>query len=474
MAKILIIGSTGYVGERLRQALELQGHFVRCLIRSKSYVPLMPSRSTDYIIGDVADKKVLLKSLQGIEIIYYLIHSRNQDRELAEQFSEAAGISKIQKIIYLSGLGNCYEIDLSPYLKSRQDVGHILRAHSRQTQVIEFRTSIVIGSGSRSFEMIRSLVDHLPLMLTPKWVQNQTQPIAVQDLIQYLVRGLDCPLEGNPIFEIGGRDKVSYGALFKEYAVQTGHRCYMIPFPFLSIWLSSIWVALVTPLYARVAKNLIESAIASTIVHDPLGQHIFQMKPLGYKEAIKLAIANENEKVPASRWNGSASSGIGVYDWSRENFGGRLTNVKQEIIEVSPEKAFKLIQRIGGESGYYFANWIWKLRGVVDFLCGGVGFRRGRRDHDELRPGDVIDFWRVASYEPNRQLKLLAEIKTPGRAMLEFTIAPKDSGIEFTQKAIFDPIGVSGIVYWYIFYPVHQAMLRGMFRAIKKKMEESS
>lgn len=472
--QVFITGATGYVGGRLRQRLEEEGYPVRCLVRSKSAIPLDHPQSTQYVVSDTRNPRSLAKSLTNVEVAYFLIQTTGKtgelDRDLAEQFAKAAAVAKVKKIIYLGGLGNNYEMDLSPHLKSRQEVGHILRANSSEVQLMEFRVSVVIGSGSLSYEVIRSLVDRFPILFIPKWASNEAQPIAIQDLVTYLVRAIDCPLEGNPIFEIGGRDRLSYKDLMLEYARQKGLKRWIIPIPFTAPALSSFWLTLATPLYMRVGRRLVESAISSTVVHDPLAAHIFEMKPLGYKEAIEQAI--NNHAIPETRWSDAFSVGAGIRDWSKVNFGGRLSSINKAVVPLTLEQAFTPIRRIGGKNGYYFANWIWRLRGLLDLMVGGVGFRRGRRDPENLNSGDVIDFWRVLNYEPNKQLKLLAEMKTPGRSVLEFTVVPHRDGVEVTQKATFDPIGVFGIIYWYFLYLPHCYLFKRSFKKMVKKMGE--
>lgn len=474
--QVFITGATGYVGGRLRQRLEEQGYPVRCLVRSKSSIPLNHPKSTQYVVSDTRNPKSLAKSLTNVEVAYFLVQttgkSGEHDRDLAEQFAKAAAVAKVKKIIYLGGLGNNYEMDLSPHLKNRQEVGHILRANSSEVQLIEFRVSIVIGSGSLSYEVIRSLVDRLPILFIPKWASNEAQPIAIQDLITYLVKAIDCPLEGNPIFEIGGRDRLSYKDLMLEYARQKGLKRWVIPIPFTAPALSSFWLTLATPLYMRIGRRLVESAISSTVVHDPLAAHIFEMKPIGYQEAIEQAI--KQHEIPETRWSDACSVGVGMRDWSKVNFGGRLSCINQAVVPVTLEQAFAPIRKIGGKNGYYFANWIWKLRGLLDLIVGGVGFRRGRRDPENLNSGDVIDFWRVLKYEPNKRLKLLAEMITPGRSVLEFTVVPHKDGVEVTQKATFDPIGIFGIIYWYFLYLPHCYMFKRSFKKMVKKMGEST
>ncbi len=400
--QVFITGATGYVGGRLRQRLEEQGYPIRCLVRSKSAIPLDHPQSTQYVVSDTRNPRSLAKSLTNVEVAYFLVQSTGKsgelDRHFAEQFAIAAATAKVKKIIYLGGLGNNYEMDLSPHLKSRQEVGHILRANSSEVQLIEFRVSIIIGSGSLSYEVIRSLVDGSPVLFIPKWASNEAQPIAIQDLVTYLVKAMDCPLEGDPIFEIGGRERLSYKDLMLEYARQKGLKRWTIPIPFTAPLFSSFWLTLVTPLYMRVSRRLVESAINSTVVHDPLAAHIFEMKPIGYKEAIELAI--HNHEIPDTRWSDAHSVSGGVRDWSKVHFGSRMSCINQAVVPLTLEQAFAPIRKIGGKNGYYFANWIWKLRGLLDLLVGGVGFRRGRRDPENLNSGEVIDFWRVSIMNP--------------------------------------------------------------------------
>lgn len=476
--QILIAGATGYVGGRLRHSLESKDFPVRCLVRSKSSIPLEHPLSTEYVVGDISDRKALLKAFVDVDIAYYFVHSFGKtgdyieiDRAHAAGFAEAAAKSNVKKIIYLGALGNSYQEDLSTHLRSRQEVGHVLRANAGDVQVIEFRSSIVIGSGSISFELIRSSVETLPLMMLPKWVNTEAQPIAVHDLLEYLMKAKDCSIEGNPIFEIGGHDRISYSGLMKEYAKQRKLRRLMIPLPFACPFLSSLWLALITPLYVTVGKKLVESAKCPTVVHDPLAMHVFNMKPIGFKEAISQAV---EKAIPETRWNDSASSGVGKSDWSNVHFGGRFSDIKKTIVPCSHEIAFQPIQKIGGGEGYYGAHWLWKLRGYLDLLVGGMGLRRGRRDPDLLRPGDVIDFWRVIDYEPGHFLKLLAEMKAPGRATLEFRVTPHDHGSIIEQKVVFDPIGIGGILYWYFLYPFHSYIFRRMLKGIVKRIGELS
>lgn len=479
---VFLTGVSGYIGGRLLQLLEDKGVRVRCLVRNKSQVPAQLKPTTQYIVADVADKKAITKALSNVDVAYYLIHSMGSsqdfsdlDREYAAQFASIASKCGVKKIIYLGGLGSHYD-KLSPHLKSRQEVGQMLRLNGEGVQVIEFRASIVIGSGSLSFEMIRALVERLPVMITPKWVRTEAQPIAIEDLLAYLYKGMSIEIEGDPIFEIGGADRVTYQEIMSEYARQRGYKRLMIPVPFLTPRLSSLWLGLVTPIYARVGRKLVESAMTATIVHDPLAARVFNIHPMGLKEAIARAIRNENHAYPATRWNDPVSSALEVKDWSNTHFGGTLSISKYKDITATKEEAFKPIREIGGKNGYYFLNFIWWLRGFIDLLLGGVGMRRGRRDPTTIKPGDVIDFWRVIEYTPDSSLKLVAEMKVPGLAFLEFNIEKLESDpskVRIKETASLYPEGVFGVFYWYLLYPIHififKGMLNGIVRQIKRK-----
>lgn len=475
---ILLTGSTGYIGGRLKKRLQIAGYPIRCLVRSPTQVD-EGSSQVSYEVGSIKDKKFLQKAFEGVDVAYYLIHSMGEkgnfsqeDRLLAAQFAQAAAKSNVKRIIYLGGLGTNYDDALSEHLRSRHEVGSVLRANSDKVQVIEFRASIVIGSGSLSFEMIKSLVERLPVMITPKWVSTEAQPIGIDDLLTYLIDAIDLKIEGDPIFEIGGRDRISYKGIMQEYAKQKGLKRYMLPVPVLTPRLSSLWLALVTPLYARVGRKLIDSALCETTVHDPLALHLFKVKPKGIEEAISQAMKNEELAHPETRWTDAVSSGYVQKEWSQEQFGGRFTDEKTEIVNTTPENAFKIISSIGGEKGYPYANWLFWLRGAFDLMVGGVGMRRGRKDPTQLKTGDVLDFWRVESIKNPQSLRLSAEMKVPGKAWLEYKVDPNPKGIKFTQKATFDPAGISGILYWYILYPIHHYVFKGMMREIVQQMEK--
>ena len=332
--------------------------------------------------------------------------------------------------------------------------------------MLEFRASIVIGTGSLSFEMIRSLVERLPIMITPKWVSTLAQPIAIDDLLAYLTAAVHLPVSDCRVYEIGGADQVSYADIMRGYARNRGIRVRMIPVPVLTPFLSSLWLGLVTPLYARVGRKLIESMMHPTVVRDDAALRTFDIRPMGIEAALRHAIANEERQFAVTRWSDALSSSGELPSWGGVRFGTRLVDSRTQQVAKPPAVAFKPIQRIGGDTGWYAWNGLWRLRGFIDLLAGGVGMRRGRATSDTLHIGDTIDCWRVEAFEPNRRLRLAAEMKLPGRAWLEFEVTGDDSSSTIRQTAVFDPVGLFGQVYWYALYPLHQLVFGGMLRGI--------
>ena len=467
---VLLTGASGYVGGRLLRRLSERSIPVRCLARHPEFLSARVTDAVEVVRGDVLDRESLSAPMAGVETAYYFVHSMGSaddfeeaDRRAAQNFADAAREAGVQRIIYLGGLGD-EENQLSPHLRSRHEVGQLLR--STGVQVIEFRASIVLGSGSVSFEMIRALVEKLPIMITPRWVAILAQPIAIEDLLKYLVAALQLTGSDSRVYEIGGADQVSYGELMREYARQRGLRRLLIRVPVLTPRLSSLWLGLVTPLYARIGRKLIDSIRHPTLVRDPSALADFDIRPVGYREAMAAALRNEDREIAETRWSDAVSSSGATRSWAGVRFGNRLIDSRVESSPVSPEHAFVPIRRIGGDQGWYYADGLWKLRGVLDLLVGGIGLRRGRRDRDHVRVGDTIDCWRVEAYEPDRRLRLLAEMRLPGRAWLEFEVQPTTSGSQIRQTAIFDPVGLAGLAYWYLVYPLHQIVFRGMLRGI--------
>jgi len=445
---VLIAGATGYVGGELLRKLLDAGYAVRCLARRPEALRAKELAGLEVVEGDVLNSASIRAAMAGVSIAYYLVHSmgsaqsfEDQDRTGAQNFANAAREAGVQRVIYLGGLGRSSG-ELSRHLRSRQEVGEILR--SAGIPVIEFRASVVIGSGSLSFEMIRALVERLPVMIAPRWVSVAAQPIAIGDLLAYLIAALDHPIDSSAIFEIGGSDRVSYGGLMREYARQRGLKRLVISVPFLTPRLSSLWLGLVTPLYVRVGRKLIDSLRHSTVVEDPSALTEFGIRPCGFREAITAAINTDKRHLK--------------------------TDLRTIHVNASPKEAFVPIRRIGGASGWYYANWLWHMRGWMDRLVGGVGMRRGRRDPDALCVGDTVDCWRVEAIVPDHFLRLVAEMKLPVHASLEFEVTGDSTGSVICQTASFDPLGQLGRAYWYSVFPFHHFVFSGMLLGIAFKV----
>ena len=468
---VLVTGATGYVGGRLLRALEQAGGRVRCLARRPEYLASRVAPETTVAKGDCLEASTLAPALEGVDAAYYLVHSmgsgadfEQQDRVAASNFGAAAKAAGVRRIVYLGGLGSSDDT-LSPHLRSRHETGEILRASG--VPVIEFRAGIVLGPGSLLFELLRALVERLPVMICPRWVATPTQPIGVDDLVSYLLGALELPDPESRIFEIGADEQVSYGEIMLEYARQRGLRRYLIPVPLLTPHLSSLWLGLATPVYARVGRKLVESLKNPTVVHETSARDVFPVRPVSMAEAIRRARETEDQDFAATRWSDAVSSAGAPRQWGGVRFGSRLVDTRTIEVAASPAEAFTPIRRIGGTRGWYHLNCLWRLRGWIDLLVGGVGTRRGRPDPERLRVGDTLDFWRVEVYEPDARLRLSAEMKLPGRAWLEFEVRAVDAtSSTIRQTATFDPIGLAGLIYWYGIYPLHARVFRGMLRAI--------
>ena len=381
------------------------------------------------------------RAMAGVDAACYLVHAlgsrghfEQEEERAARSFVAAAREAGVRRIVYLGGLAHPDELARqagaggSAHMCSRLRVGELLRGSGVPT--VELRASIVIGAGSLSFELIRALVQRLPVMVTPRWVSVEAQPIAVSDVIACLVAALDRPLDASRVFEIGGAEVTSYRGLMEEYARQRGLRRLFVPVPFLTPHVSSLWLGLVTPIFARVGRKLIESITMPSVVRDRGALEVFPVRPCGYREAIRRALADEDARLVATRWSDALSISAG---------------------------------------GWYYANALWRLRGVLDRMLGGVGMKRGRRDPEDLRAGDVLDCWRVVACEAPRVLSLEAEMRLPGRAWLQFEVTPCPQGASIRQTAVFDPVGLGGLVYWYVLYLPHLLIFRGMLVAVAER-----
>ncbi len=392
---ILLTGASGYIGGRLLSDLEDRGERVRCLVRHPIFIRSRVEPGTEIVKGDLLAPESLENALDGVHTAYYLVHSfggrgdyEEKDRQAASNFGKAALTANVSQIIYLGVLGRGG--DLSPHFTRRQEVGRTLRESGVPT--IEFQASIIIGSGSLSYEMVRGLVERLPVMATPSWVRSSAQPIAVEDVLEYLIEALDRPEPENTIYEIGGADRSSYEGIMKEYARQRELRRLIIHIPLLTPHLSSHWLSLITPLYFKVGRQLIVGVRSESIVQDPKALEVFSVRPMDLTEAMSRAMAKEDHQFTETHWSDALPDIIPGHHWWGVPFGARRVDSYQRILSYSPEEVFAPIQCIGGKSGWYGYNWMWKIRGAMDRVMGGVGLRRGRRDPCDIRVGDAIDF----------------------------------------------------------------------------------
>ena len=475
---LLVTGASGYIGGRLMRALHEAGARVRCMARRPDELRARAPGDVEIVGGDVLDAASLSAALEGVDTAYFLIHAMATPRDFAREeyegarnFARAALTAGVRRIVYLGGLGS--DERLSTHLASRHEVGRILRDSGVPT--IELRASVILGSGSLSFELVRALVERLPVMLTPRWVSTRTQPIAVTDVIAYLAAAASVATPASMVVEIGGADRSSYLDLMREYASQRGLRRIFIRVPLLTPWLSGRWLGLVTPVYARVGQKLIDGVRNETVVTSTIAAELFPgIVPRGMRESIAQALSNEDRELAETRWSDARSSIGRTQPWGGRSLGSRRVDSRDVAVGRPPAVAFQPIERIGGSTGWYYGDWLWRLRGLVDLVAGGAGMRRGRRDPDSLRPGDAVDFWRVEAIEPGRLLRLRPEMKLPGRAWLQFEVSPGGTGSVIRQTAVFEPHGVTGLLYWYALYPVHGLIFGGMLRGIARAADRAA
>ena len=470
---VVVFGASGYVGGRLIPVLLKRGHRVRAITRSAASLDNHPWRAdVEVVTADLFEPASLTRALDGMDAAYYLVHSMEQsdfadlDRKAAQALADAAATAGLNRIVYLGGLG---QGSLSEHLESRQEVGRILASGS--VPVTEFRAAVVIGSGSLSFEMTRYLTEVLPVMIAPKWVTTQCQPIAIRDVLTYLASCLDEPATVGRVLEIGGPDTVSYEDMIQRYAKVAGlRRRWLIRVPLLSLGLSARWVGAVTPLSSHIAVHLVESLQHEVIVHDHSAEALMPFERIGYDEAVRLALENTRGASVPTRWaRGSWQPAEPMPSDPEHAFGAIMRDVRTIRCAAPPADVAAAFMRIGGSNGYYAANWAWRIRGALDTLVGGVGLRRGRRHPTQLSVGEPLDFWRVVAVEPGVALELKAEMKLPGEAWLGWRVRETDGVTELTQTAWFVPRGLLGRAYWYSLVPFHglifPRMARGIIRA---------
>lgn len=477
--RVLLTGATGYIGGRLAPLLLAGGHSVRCLVRDTARLRDRPWASQVEIVeGDVLAPATLAVALQGVETAYYLIHAmaagrdfRAHDLQAARAFGRAAAAAGVRRIVYLGGLGDP-SADLSEHLRSRQETGSALAEAG--VPVTEFRAAVVVGAGSLGFEMIRYLTERLPVMICPRWVYTRVQPIAVDDALAYLVAALELPPENSRVVEIGGADVRTYGSMMTGYAAVRGLHRRLVPVPVLTPLLSSYWVHFVTPIPDDIARPLIEGLRSEVVVRDDAAGRLFAaIRPVDYETAVRRALQTLDEGRVETAWSDALGSSQGdERPVVLATAAGFLLERRDFEVQAPPERVFAVVCGIGGRRGYPFWNWSWRLRGGLDRLVGGVGLRRGRRDPDALRIGDVLDFWRVEELVPDRLLRLRAEMRTAGGAWLQFECEPRGAGrTRLVQTAYFAPRGLAGLLYWYGLYPVHKVIFSGTIRSLAEAAE---
>ncbi len=499
---ILVTGVTGYVGGRLVPRLLAEGYRLRVLVRGRP--ERLRGRSwrddVDIVVGDVLKPDDLAKAMDGVSVAYYLIHSMRgndefsqRDVQAAENFAGAAAAAGVERIIYLGGLGDP-DANLSEHLRSRQETGSALRQAG--VPVTEFRAGMIVGSGSLSFEMVRDLTERLPVMICPRWVFSRTQPVAIGDVLAYLVTALRTEDSVDQIIEIGGPDVLTYADMMRGYARVRGLRRLIIPVPVLTPSLSSFWVHWITPVSASIARPLIEGLRNELVVRDDLARRLFpDIEPISYEGAVKLALQRMEEGRIETIWSDAMASSRGDREavlLAHEQ--GMLIERRRQLVAASPESVFQVFSGIGGERGWPVYTSLWRLRGALDRLVGGVGMRRGRRHPDHIRQGDALDFWRVEAVEPGRLMRLRAEMKLPGDAWLQFEARPIEgdetsdgasaddagdheagaasAGSELIQTAYFASRGLFGQLYWYSLYPVHGLIFGKMVERLGQQAEQ--
>ncbi|MDM8006387.1 MAG: SDR family oxidoreductase [Phycisphaerae bacterium] len=476
---VLVTGATGYIGGRLVPRLVERGYRVRCLAREPRKLsdrPWAERPNVEIIRCDIDDPDALRAAMQGCCATYYLVHSmmvagadyRERDRVLARGFAEAAEAAGLERIIYLGGLGEIGD-KLSEHLASRREVETALASGS--VPVTVFRAAMIIGSGSASFEILRYLVERLPIMITPRWVSTEAQPIAVRNVLHYLVACFSEPATVGKTLDIGGPDIMTYRQIMQTMAQALGLRKrWVIPVPVLTPRLSSLWIHLVTPLSHRIARPLAEGLRNKVVCREDEAHRLMPQRLLTVRESIDAALGKLEAHDVETTWS-DAGPIPGDPDWS----GGKVFVDRRTIeVDAGVEAAYQAICRIGGGQGYYAADWLWRLRGWMDRLVGGPGLRRGRHDSERVSYGEALDFWRVTGIAPNRRLELRAEMKLPGEASLEFEVQPhpEDHGrCMFVQTARFKPRGLLGLAYWYAVLPLHSFVFSGMLKGIRRAAE---
>ncbi|MFH8249168.1 SDR family oxidoreductase [Microbacterium sp. B2969] len=482
----LVLGATGYIGGRLVPRLLAAGYRVRVLARGAARVATFDwATRVETKVGDATDAAAVGDAVHDVDVLYYLVHSMSAgrgfeeaDRHAARTVAEAAGAAGVKRIVYLGGL-HPDDAELSPHLRSRVEVGEILLRSGAPTLVLQ--AGVVIGSGSASFEMVRHLTEVLPYMPAPKWVRNRIQPIAVRDVLHYLLGAARVPADVNRAVDIGGPDVLRYGQMMNGYAVEAGlPQRPIAALPVLTPRLASHWVNLVTPIPRSIAQPLVESLQNDCVVKNRDVDTLIPPPAEGltpYRRAVVLALGREEADIVETSWRDAEVLGVPSDPLpSDPEWAGRtvFTNVRTAHTTASPEHLWRVIEGIGGVNGWYSQPLLWAARGWMDKLVGGVGLARGRRSRSRLEVGDALDFWRVEAIEPGRLLRLRAEMKVPGLAWLELRASGDGAGSRYDQRAVFFPLGLAGRLYWLAVLPFHGFIFRGMANRITATAEQES
>lgn len=475
---VLVTGSSGYVGSQLVPALVERGHYVVCMTRDVRKVTSKFPRKVSVIQADALDPESLGPALRGIDVAYYLIHSlgagesefRAIDLEAARNFAIAAKGAGVKRIIYLGGLGNPDQ-QLSAHLRSRQETSACLRQFG--PPLTDFRSAVVIGAGSTSFEMIRYLTERVPIMICPRWVTTRIQPIGIDDVVSYLAAALDEPRSADMTIDIGSPSIETYRTMMLKYAAQRGLRRPLLQVPVLTPRLSSYWVDLVTPIPASISRPLIEGLRSEVVCGNQLAQEIFpQIEPVTYEQALERALRVPDLLAMVERRVATRVEGSRRESWLPQvvEDEGWVADVREGEVEVPATRVFSVVEGIGGNRGWFYGTMLWRIRAWLDRMLGGTGMGAGRRDPDTLRAGDPLDFWRVEEIEPGRRLLLKATMKLPGEARLIFETIPQGAGrTRLRLSALFRPRGLTGRIYWWSLLPIHKFILSGLNAAIRER-----
>ncbi len=475
---VAVLGATGYIGGRLVPALLAEGYTVRAIGRSAGKLQCRPwahHPQTQIATADALDLASLCRALEGCHVLYYLVHSMapgkgdfaQRDRQAAETARQAAAAAGVERIIYLGGLGDP-ETNLSEHLRSRFEVGQVLGAGP--VPLTWLRAAVILGAGSASFEMIRYLTERLPVMVVPRWVDTPCQPIAVSNVLDYLVGVLRVPESAGCMFDIGGPEVLSYRQMLHLYAEVAGlPRRYIVGVPVLTLRLSSLWIHLVTPIPASLARPLAEGLRNPAVCRENAIQRLVPVRLLSPREAMARAIERTRAHQVTSCW--SDAGPLPAPEWAScadpHYAGGTVFQEAYAVeVDVPPQRVWEVITRLGGETGWLFANRLWAVRGGVDRLLGGVGLRRGRRHPTDIRIGDALDFWRVLDVVPGERLVLLAEMRLPGEAVFDLRLSPHGGGSRVELRARYRPKGLWGMVYWQALVPAHRWLFRGFLKRL--------